>query len=176
MGATSTFATEYGRLQAYMGAASSDTATLTRIKEFVNDAHKQLCSVGKWKWLWYEGVLSIQPSYSTGTVSAAAAASALTGSGTDFTTLTRANLEIEVANERYEVPNTGGTFSATNLPLARATIEAIAAGSTFVMFQRKYLLAARLRGVPVFYTSKSPRTMLRPVTAQQYEQEASQPG
>lgn len=173
MGATSTFATEYGRLQGYCGDSSA--GTLVRLKEMVNDAHKELCGLGKWKWLWYEGVLSVQASYSTGTVSAAAAASAFTGSGTDFTTVTRTNLEIEVVNERYEVPNTGGTLNATTLPISRSTIEAYAAGSTFVLFQRKFALAARMRGAPVFYTSKSPRMMLRPVSAQQYEIEASQP-
>lgn len=173
MGATSTFLTEYGKLQRASGR--DDSSSLTTLQEIVNDAYQELMGLANWPWLWHEAALNIQPSYSTGTVSAAAAATAFTGAGTDFTTLTRAFLEIETANERYAVPNTGGTFSATNLPIDRAVVEAVAAGSAFVLFQRRYSLAARMRSNVVFFTSKSPRTLLKITSPEQFELEAAQP-
>lgn len=170
MAATSTFATEYGRLQSYCGDDAA--ATLTRIKDFVNDAYQELLSLQNWPWLYHTGAIATQAKYTTGTVSGSAGSATLTGSGTAWTSITNPSLcEVEIGNERYAISSVGAD---TTITLARNLVLAVAAGTTYTIFQRKYALDARMRATPLFYTGGSPRTLCRVLGPEPYALEAGQ--
>ena len=169
----STFATETARLQAFCGDTSA--TTLTYIQQMTNEAYQELADAYDWSWLLTRGVLNLQGTYSAGTLSAAAAATALTGSSTLSTTVTNTNLEIEVATEVFAgTPGADTTFtlsgSRTAVPVA------IAAGTAYTMFRRRYALQARMRGTPVFrVTASGTRLPLKFVTLEEFDIECQPP-
>lgn len=145
---TSTFATETATIQTLIGDASS--ATLGAIQQFAAEAYDEVGAANDWPWLWYEGRLNLVAPYSTGTISGTAGATTLTGSGTTWTGQGFTNLlaEVQIGIERYSVTITANTtLTLSDSGTLPATI---AAGTTYTLFQRKYALAARMRGTPIF--------------------------
>lgn len=145
---SSTFSTETAAIQTLIGDAS--TATLGAIQQFATEAYDEVAEANDWPWLWYEGRLNLVVPYTTGTLSGSAGGTTLTGSGTTWTGQGFVDnlAEVQIGNERYRVVITGNT--TLTLSDAGTLPAAIAAGTGYTLFARKYALLARMRGTPIF--------------------------
>lgn len=145
---TSTFATETAAIQTLLGDQSA--TTLSALQQFGAEAYDEVGAANDWPWLWYEGRLNLVAPYTTGTLSGSAGGTTLTGSGTTWTGqgFTNNLAEVQVGNERYLVTITANT--TLTLSDSGTLPAAIAAGTGYTLLQRKYALAARMRGTPIF--------------------------
>lgn len=161
MAGTSTFSTEYTRLQKYVGDASS--ATLVYLKQHVNDAYRTLCEAYDWPWLHYEGAVNLVGDYSTGTIT-------IVDDTTDYVTTTGSwttswsPVRIKTAAEHiYTLTyNTGNTRWEMDRDLVEAE-----SGVAYTLYKDRYTLAARLRSLYLAYTSVNPDFPLEIVTPMQ---------
>lgn len=141
---TSTYLTEQTRLQNFSGLR--DANSLVVLKQFLDDAYQELASAHDWSWLHHEDTLSLEASYSEGTISVSEGSTAVTLTGGTWNT-GWTNREILIGTELYSI-----TVATTSTgTLARAAVKA-ASGSTYIMFRRKYSLAARMRSGVEFST------------------------
>lgn len=77
-------------IQTYVGRLTGDTSTAGQqvVLDILQGVLQEVYDKGLWSWRWRVWELTVPGPYTTGTVAVAAGGTAVTGSGTDFTTIT----------------------------------------------------------------------------------------
>ena len=145
MAGTSTFLIENTRLQKRLGDAS--TATLVYIKQFVNDAYRDVVEAYDWPWVHYESAVNLIAKYNTGTITTTAGATTLTSSGATWLAAWSPARIRTAGGHEYVITESGGTWTLDRNALATETAVA------YTLFKDRYTLAARLRSLYLAWTT-----------------------
>lgn len=146
-----TFSDLYTDLLNRIRADTSQTATVTQAKRYINIALHDMHMGFDYRFPWAErsARLLVRAQYSTGTVSIDRGSTTLTGSSTVWTTTddfgvanARANGKIRIAGSLtpYVVQTVGGAGSITLS--SKFTEDDVAAGATYVYYEDEYDLAS----------------------------------
>ncbi len=115
-----------------------------QVKESVNDALHQVCSMKDWPWLYHTGRVNFNGSYQTGTVTTTQNSAVVTLSGGTWPTWV-ANGEVYIAGQWQEILTRD---SNTQITLVNAYEGAtFGAGQSFIVMQWQYDLPADCRTV-----------------------------
>lgn len=143
MPGTSTFVIEYTRLGKRIGWNASDTATLVYLKQFVNDAYRDVCEAFDWAWLLHEDAINMIASYATGTITLVdSTTDYVTTTGSWVTTWSPVRLRTAGGHEYTLTYNSGNS----RWELDRDMVVAETAVA-YTLFKDRYPMAARMRSV-----------------------------
>ena len=156
------FETEYGFCQKITGDISP--ATLVYFKQFVNLAYRILSMENEWAWLRHSFHLSLEGTYTTGTVSVTKGSTAGTSAGATFN-VTWADREIQLPSGAiYALEGTTPFPTTGTFTLATAAAKTETA-VVYTLFRRRYTLPARMRTIEALWPSSNPRALIQPCGA-----------
>ena len=152
MAGVSTFVIEFTRLGKRIGWNSGDTATLVYLKQWVNDAYRDVCEAHDWPWLHYEGTVELRAAYDTGTATIVNdTTDYVTTTGTWSTSWSPMRIRTAGGNDYKLTYNAGNT----RWEMDRDLVEAESAVS-YTLYKDRYDLAARLRSLYMAWESAAP--------------------
>lgn len=130
MATSNTVQTIYNELGDRLNLDATISANQTRILRWANIIQNDIASRYPWPWLMTNGFIQTVADYTTGTITGTAGSTALTGSGTAWTSSSpnMTNAYIQPANDTnwYEVQT---VVSNTSITLASPLISAVTAGT-----------------------------------------------
>lgn len=130
MATSNTVQTIYNEIGDRLNLDATITANQTRILRWANIISNDVSSRYPWQWLMTNGFIQTVADYTTGTITGTAGSTALTGSGTTWTSSSpnMTNAYIQPANDTnwYEVKT---VVSATSITLANPLTAAVTAGT-----------------------------------------------
>jgi hypothetical protein len=157
------FSDLYTDLMNRVRVSTSDSATLTQAKRYINISLQDIfLGFGdKFSFAERSAVLRTRPSYTTGTIATTIGSTTVTGSSTlwntndDFSvTNARAGGKMSLNGNVYEVSS---VTNDTTIVLKTAAIETLAAGTTYTYFEDEYTLASDYLKPMDFRTFSSPK-------------------
>ena len=125
------------------------------VEQAMNDIMEEICESHNFSWLYGDTSFITTAPYSTGTVTATAGSTTITGSGTTFTA-GMAGRKITLENAFYEI---SAFVSTTELTLSTDYAGAGGAGLTYKIYQNEYSLSSDAEDVLSMYQENNPQRL-----------------